>query len=320
MKVIIQIPCFNEEEYLPRTIADLPTELPGVDQVEWLVVDDGSNDRTAEVARELGVHHIVHHLRRQGLAQAFLTGLNASMERGADIIVNTDADNQYCAADIPLLVRPILDGDAHMVVGSRPIREIGHFSPGKKLLQRLGSWAVRKVSNTGVLDAPSGFRAISRQAAMKLNVFNKYTYTLETIIQAGQKGIPTISVPVRVNQQPRPSRLMKSAFGYVYRSASIIVRVFVIYRPFRFFMFLGSIPFTLGLVLGLRFLWAFSQGQGTGMVQSLILASLLMGSGFLLAIVGLLADLISVNRQLLEKLDWQVRQLGEGRGEDSQKD
>jgi hypothetical protein len=242
------------------------------------------------------------------------------MERGADIIVNTDADNQYCGADIPLLVRPILDGDAHMVVGSRPIREIGHFSPGKKLLQRLGSWAVRKVSNTDVLDAPSGFRAISRQAAMKLNVFNKYTYTLETIIQAGQKGIPTISVPVRVNQDSRPSRLMKSAFGYVYRSASIIVRVFVIYRPFRFFMFLGSIPFTLGLVLGLRFLWAFSQGQGTGMVQSLILASLLMGSGFLLAIVGLLADLISVNRQLLEKLDWQVRQLGEGRGEDSKED
>jgi len=313
MKVIIQIPCFDEEQSLPRTLADLPQELPGIDEVEWLVVDDGSRDRTAEVAREHGVHHVVRHLRRQGLAQAFLTGINAAVARGADIIVNTDADNQYDARDIPKLVQPILDGDAHMVIGDRPIREIRHFSPGKKLLQRLGSWAVRRVSNTGVLDAPSGFRAISRQAAMKLNVFNKYTYTLETIIQAGQKGILTVSVPVRVTGDQRPSRLMKSAFGYVYRSASIIVRVFVIYRPFRFFVFLGSIPFTLGLALSLRFLWAFSAGQGTGKVQSLILASLLMSSGFLLGIVGLLADLISVNRQLLEKLDWQVRQLGEGR-------
>jgi glycosyltransferase involved in cell wall biosynthesis len=313
MKVIIQVPCFDEEDVLPGTLADLPRELPGIDEVEWLVVDDGSRDRTAEVAREHGVHHVVRHLRRQGLAQAFLTGINAAVARGADIIVNTDADNQYDARDIPRLVQPILDGEAHMVVGDRPIGEIRHFSAGKKLLQRLGSWAVRKVSNTGVLDAPSGFRAISRQAAMRLNVFNKYTYTLETIIQAGQKGIPIVSVPVRVNGDQRPSRLMKSAFGYVYRSASIIVRVFVIYRPFRFFLFLGSIPFTLGLGLGLRFLWAFSQGQGTGKVQSLILASLLMSSGFLLAIVGLLADLISVNRQLLEKLDWQVRQLGEER-------
>lgn len=313
MKVIIQIPCYNEEECLPRTLAELPRELPGVDEVEWLLIDDGSRDRSAEVAARLGVRHVVRHARRLGLAQAFLTGLDACLARGADIIVNTDADNQYYAGDIGKLVAPILEGRAAIVVGARPIAGIDHFSPGKKLLQRLGSWAVRRVSGTDVRDAPSGFRAISREAAMRLNVFNKYTYTLETIIQAGQRGLPIVSVPVRVNEKLRPSRLFGSVFGYLYRSASTIVRVFVIYRPFRFFLLLGSIPFTAGLVIGLRFLWALGQGQGTGKVQSLILASLLLSTGFLLGIVGLLADLISVNRQLLERIDWQVRRLGEKR-------
>jgi len=312
MKVIIQIPCYNEEDCLAATVNDLPRHLKGVDVVEWMVIDDGSIDRTAEKARALGVHHIVRHPKNLGLAQAFMTGLNACIDRGADIIVNTDADNQYFAGDIPRLVDPILNGTAEIVVGARPIKEIEHFSCTKKLLQRAGSWVLRLASKTSISDAPSGFRAISRNAAMKLHLFDKYTYTLETIIQAGRKDIQLISVPVRTNKNLRPSRLVKSIPHYVIRSVKTVVRIFMIYRPFRFFMFVGALPFFAGFFIGMRFLWnCMVMNSCAGKVQSLILAALLMGFGFLLFIVALLADLISVNRQLLEKIDWRIRQVEE---------
>lgn len=310
-KLIIQIPCYNEEDTLATTLSELPRSLPGVDIVEWLVIDDGSIDQTVEVAKNCGVHHIVRLPQNAGLARAFTVGLDACIRAGADIIVNTDADNQYCAADIPKLIQPILLGQAEIVVGSRPISRIQHFSPVKKQLQYLGSWVVRLASGTDIPDAPSGFRAMSRSAALQLNVFNNYTYTLETIIQAGQKGIPIASVPIRVNGQTRPSRLVKSIPSYLRRSALTILRIFVTYRPFRAFVTPGLIIMALGMLLNFRFLYFYLIGQGDGHVQSLILAATLLGIGFLLCIFGLLADLISVNRKLLEKLDWRIRRLEE---------
>jgi len=312
MKVIIQIPCYNEEDCLAATVNDLPRHLKGIDAVEWMVIDDGSVDCTAETARTLGVHHIIRHPKNLGLAQAFMTGLNACIDRGADIIVNTDADNQYCAGDIPRLIDPILNGTAEIVVGARPIKDIDHFSLAKKILQRAGSWVLRLASKTEIIDAPSGFRAISRSAAMKLHLFDKYTYTLETIIQAGRKDIQLVSIPVRTNKNMRPSRLVKSIPHYVMQSVKTVVRIFMIYRPFRFFMFMGALPFAAGFLIGVRFVWnCMMLGSCAGKVQSLILASLLMGFGFLLFILALLADLISVNRQLLEKIDWRIRQVEE---------
>ena len=309
-KVIIQIPCYNEEETLGITLDALPRSLPGIDVLEYLIIDDGCQDRTVEVAREHGVHHVVSLSQNSGLAKAFMTGINACIREGADIIVNTDADNQYCADDIDKLVEPILQKRAEIVIGERPIQETAHFSLIKKSLQRLGSWMVRMASGTNIPDAPSGFRAITRNAAMQLNVFNKYTYTLETIIQAGQKNIPITAVPIRTNGDLRPSRLVKSIPSYVYRSMVVIFRIFMVYRPFRFFMYLSTIPLSLGAFLGLRFCWFyFVVGDGTGKIQSLILTSLLMSLGFLLFTVALLADLISVNRQLAEKLDWRMRQI-----------
>jgi glycosyltransferase involved in cell wall biosynthesis len=311
MFVIIQIPCYNEEAFLPDTLRELPRELPGIDSVEWLVVDDGSTDRTAEVAREYGADHVVQHPQNLGLARAFTTGLSACIARGADIIVNTDADNQYYAADIAKLIEPIRRGRADLVVGARPIHDIAHFSQIKKFLERLGSWTVRKASLTQVADAPSGFRAISREAAMQLNVFSDYTYTLETIIQAGRKGLTVVSVPVRVNDITRPSRLIKSLPGYIGRSAATIPRILMIYRPLYTFLFLGSVPFLVGFFIGLRFVVYYAIGQGGGKIQSLILAALLMGLGFILLVFALLADLIGVNRQLLEKLDMRIQQVEE---------
>lgn len=311
MKLIIQIPCYNEEETLPVTLNDLPREVEGVDTVEWLVVDDGSEDRTAEVAREHGVDHIVTSTRNQGLARAFARGLEASLEAGADIVVNTDADNQYDSDDIPKLIQPIIAGRADIVVGERPIRDIDHFSGAKKLLQRFGSWIVRVVSGTDVSDAPSGFRAMSREAARKLRVFNEYTYTLETIIQAGHKGMVVTSVPVRTNERLRPSRLIGSLPGYIRRQVLTILRIFVTYRPFFFFSVLGLAVFGVGFLISLRFMYFFLTGDGSGHVQSLILSALLMGSGFFLGLVGLLADLISVNRKLLEDVDDRLRQIEE---------
>ena len=309
MKLIIQIPCFNEEASLPVALADLPTSVDGFDEVEWLIIDDGSSDRTAAVARENGVQHVVRHVHNQGLARAFVTGLEASVNRGADVIVNTDADNQYNGADIENLVKPILEHRAEMVIGARPISDTRHFSVLKKWLQKLGSWVVRVVSGTTIEDAPSGFRAISRDAATKLMVFNEYTYTLETIIQAGQKNIPVVSVPVRTNDDLRPSRLVRSMPSYVAKSMMTIVRIFIIYRPFRFFMTIGLIVFGIGTLIGLRFVWYYLTGDGSGKIQSLILAAVLLGMGFQTILIAFVADLLAANRKLLEEQRQKLRSL-----------
>jgi glycosyltransferase involved in cell wall biosynthesis len=302
MKLIIQIPCHNEEASLPIAVAALPKSLPGIDTVEVLVINDGSTDRTVDVARELGVHHVVGFPRNQGLAKTFMLGIRSCLERGADIIVNTDADNQYDARDIPALIQPILDGRAEIVVGARPIGTIDHFSPVKKLLQRIGSGVVARVSGTRVADAPSGFRAFTRDAAARLNVFSEYTYTLETIIQAGQKNMSIVSVPVRVNADLRPSRLVRSLTSYVRRSMVTMLRILVIYRPFQFFLTLGSVLFFAGLGLSGRFLYFYMSGHRQGRIQSLILAAVLMIFGFQTALLAFIADLLSVNRRLLEEL------------------
>ena len=311
-KLIIQIPCFNEEDNLPVTLKELPRQLPGIDTVEWLVIDDGSSDRSAEAARELGVDHVVRLLRHQGLAKGFMAGLQACVALGADIIVNTDADNQYHAGDIGKLVQPILDGRADLVIGARPIDSIQHFSPLTKLFQKWGSWLVRKVSQTDIQDAPSGFRAISREAAMRMHVFTEYTYTIETIIQAGQRGLAVISVPVRTNADLRKSRLIHSLPAYLARSLNTIVRIFMTYQPLSFFMIPGGISFLAGVVLGLRFLYFYLVTQtSAGHIQSLILAAVLLILGGLLMIMGLIADLISVNRKLLENVDYRLQRLDE---------
>ncbi len=277
--------------------------------VEWLVIDDGSTDDTIEVARANGVDHIVALPCHQGLAKAFMVGLEASLKAGADIIVNTDADNQYCADDIPTLIQPIIERRAEIVVGARPISDIKHFSGTKKILQKLGSAVVRLASSTNVPDAPSGFRAFTRNAAMRVHVFSEYSYTLETIIQAGQKGMAITSVGVRTNPFSRPSRLFNSIPSYLNRQVTTIVRIFMTYRPFRFFAGPGIFVFIAGFAIGLRFLYFYLTVGGEGKVQSLILAALLMGSGFFLVIVGLVTDLIAVNRKLLERLDWKVQQI-----------
>ncbi len=306
MKLMIQIPCYNEAETLPITLAELPRKVEGFDTVEWLVIDDGSTDNTVQVARENGVDHVVSHTRNQGLARGFMTGLNACLRLGADVIVNTDADNQYNAGDIPALVKPVIQKEADIVVGARPIENIRHFSPLKKWLQKLGSWVVRKVSGTDIPDAPSGFRAFSKEAAMRINVFSEYTYTLETIIQAGQKNMAITSVPVRVNRDLRPSRLLKSIPSYVHRSIMTIIRIFVVYKPFRFFFTIGSILFFTGSLIGIRFLYFYFSGVGAGHIQSLILAAILIISGFQTILVAFLADVLAANRKMLEELKYQV--------------
>jgi len=306
-KLIIQIPCYNEEATLGATLADLPRELPGIDQVEWLIIDDGSRDQTIEVAKASGVDHIVRHPKNQGLAKAFMSGLRASLAAEADIIVNTDADNQYCADDIPHLIEPILLKQAEIVVGARPITQIPHFSPVKKTLQRLGSYVVRLASNTTIPDAPSGFRAFSREAALQINVFDNYTYTLETIIQAGQKGMAIVSVPVRVNHDLRPSRLVKSTPIYVLRSMTTILRIFMLYKPLRFFLIFGSIPFTLGFLLGVRWLFFFFMGTERTRIPSLILTAILILIGVQLWVFGLIADLLAANRRLMEDIQVNLR-------------
>ena len=307
MKLIIQIPCFNEAETLPVALRELPREVPGFDSVEWLIIDDGSTDGTGEVALQHGVDHVIRHTPNKGLATTFMEGLQACLDRGADVIVNTDADNQYNAADIPALTAPVLSGEAEIVVGARPIASIEHFSWIKKQLQKLGSWAVRVASGTDIPDAPSGFRAMSREAALQLNVFNPYTYTLETIIQAGRRGMSIKSVPVRVNGDLRPSRLVKSIPSYIQRSIVTIARIFVLYKPFRFFGLIGITLFSLGFLLGLRFLYFYLMGQGDGHVQSVILSGVLMLMGFQTILIAFVADLISANRRLLEDLRYLLR-------------
>jgi glycosyltransferase involved in cell wall biosynthesis len=309
MKLIIQIPCFNEAATLPIALGELPRSVPGFSSVEWLVVNDGSSDDTAAVAKACGVDHVISFAKNRGLAHAFLAGLNACIGLGADVIVNTDADNQYQAADIPALTGPILQGSADIVIGARPINSIDSFSLVKKLLQKFGSSVVRLVSKTSIEDAPSGFRAMSREAAMRINVFNEYTYTLETIIQAGQKDLAVVSVPVRVNKDLRPSRLVKSIPSYVNKSVSTIGRIFVVYKPFRFFMIIGLTIFSLGFIGGLRFLVFYFTGDGSGHVQSLIFSSIMLGVGFQTMLTAFLADLLAVNRRLLEDVQYRVKKM-----------
>lgn len=306
-KLIIQIPCLNEEGTLAITLADLPRQVAGFDTVEWLVIDDGSTDRTVEVARENGVEHVVSLHHNQGLAKAFMAGIETALKLGADVIVNTDADNQYDASCIPDLLRPILEKKAQIVVGARPISEIEHFSPIKKFLQKLGSLVVTLASGTTIPDAPSGFRAIHRDAAIQLNVFNRYTYTLETIIQAGRRNIPITSVPIRVNGDLRPSRLVKSIPSYVRRSLITVVRIFVVYSPLRFFTVCAAIVATPGLIMIVRFLFNYLRGEGSGNIQSLVLSSALLALAGILVMSGILAELIAVNRQILEEI--RIRQL-----------
>jgi glycosyltransferase involved in cell wall biosynthesis len=307
-RLIVQIPCFNEAEQLPRTLAELPREVPGVDAVEWLVVDDGSSDATAEVARRLGVDHVVMLGEHRGLAFAFARGIEAALRLGADYVVNTDADNQYSAADIPTLLAPLQRGDADIVVGARPITHIAHFSPIKKRLQRLGSATVRLLSGVQAVDATSGFRAFSRHAAARINVFSRYTYTLETLIQAGQRGLRVCSVPVRVNPPTRPSRLMRSTSAYVVRSIVSMVHAFIVYRPFRFLAVPAGIAVTLGIGIGARFLWLYASGNGSGHIQSLILSAILIVAGALIGVAAILADLLSINRRILEDVQATQRQ------------
>ncbi len=309
MKLIIQIPCFNEAATLPLTLKDLPRKIEGVDTVEILVIDDGSTDNTYEVARQLGVDHIVRMTKNQGLAKAFVTGLDACLRLKADIIVNTDADNQYAGCDIPLLIDPILHGSADVVIGDRQPDGIGHFSWTKKRLQSLGSWAVRQLSGTQVADATSGFRAISREAALQMNVLSRFTYTLETIIQAGKKNLAITDVPVHTNSQVRKSRLFSSNWSYIKRSIATITRIYTLYEPLKIFSYIGALIFAVGLIIGLRFIYFYLFYSGSGHIQSLILAAVLLIVGFQVFIMALLADLISFNRQLLENVLYRLRKM-----------
>lgn len=307
MKLIIQIPCYNEAETLEIALNDLPKKIEGVDCIEYLIINDGSRDKTVEVAKKWGVHHIVNFKQNRGLAKGFMAGLDGCLRNGADIIVNTDADNQYCGEDIEKLIRPILNGEADMVVGARPIDETEHFSFVKKKLQHFGSWVVRKASNTNIPDAPSGFRAFSREAAMRINVVNDYTYTLETIVQAGREKIAITSVPIRTNGELRPSRLFNSILGYVKKSMLTIIRAYLMYKPLRCFSFVAAIPMLIGFLIGCRHLYFIAIGSAGGHIQSLILACTLIILGFLTLVVGLLADVLAANRKLIEDAQYHVR-------------
>lgn len=309
MKLIIQIPCYNEEETLGITYNDLPKHIDGIDEIEYLIINDGSKDRTVEVAKELGFHHVVSFKKNKGLAKGFMAGLDACLRLGADIIVNTDADNQYCGADIEKLVRPILDGKVDIVIGERPIDTTEHFSWKKKKFQHLGSWVVRVASGTDIPDAPSGFRAYSREAALRLNVVNAYTYTLETIIQAGNDDLAMTSVPIRTNAETRPSRLFSSMWKYMQRSATVIIRSYLMYRPLKFFSALGGIFLLLGMIVGIRFLHFYLSGSGDGHTQSLILLAVLMSAGFQSLVIGMLGDVIAANRKILQDIQYRVRKM-----------
>lgn len=309
MKLVIQIPCYNEAETLEIALNDLPKHLEGIDEIEYLIIDDGSRDETVKVAREWGVHHIVSFHQNKGLAKGFMAGLDGCLRNGADIIVNTDADNQYLAEDIQKLIQPILDGKADMVIGERPIDETEHFSLIKKKLQHFGSWVVRKASNTDIPDAPSGFRALSREAAMRINVVNDYTYTLETIVQAGREKIAITSVPIRTNAELRPSRLFKSIWGYVKKSIVTIIRAYMMYKPLRCFTFLAILPTVFGLGIGFRYLLYMAAGRAGGHIQSLILGCTLIIIGFLTFMIGLVADVIAANRRILQDAQYHTRRM-----------
>ena len=307
MKLIIQIPCYNEEQVLPVTLNAIPKYIEGIDEIEILIIDDGSTDKTIEAAKKCGVKNFVEMGHNCGLAKAFLAGIKKSLELGADIIVNTDADNQYCANDIEKLIKPILDKEADITIGSRPVSKIKHFSLMKKFLQRLGSWVMRIISSTSVEDAPSGFRAFSRNAALQLNIFDNYTYTLETIIQAKAKGLQLVCVPVSVNPDLRKSKLVKNMFDYVRRSIFTMLRMFIIYRPFRFFAILAGLFFLPGAFLGLRFLWFYLTGSGSGHIQSLILSAILIIRSVQIGVIAVLSELFSINRKILEDIQKRLK-------------
>lgn len=307
MKLVIQIPCLNEEESLPITLSALPKHIDGIDEIKVLIVNDGSTDRTIEVAKKHGISDFVNFTHNKGLAKAFSAGLNKALEMGADIIVNTDADNQYNASDIEKLVRPIIDGNADIVIGSRPVNKISHFSIIKKMLQNFGSFVMRCVSSTSVKDAPSGFRAFSRNAAIQMNIFDNYTYTLETIIQAKAKGLVIENVEIDVNPELRKSRLFSNMYIYIRRSIFTMLRMFIVYRPFRFFITVGILFLLAGLIPGVRFVWYFLTGDGQGHIQSLILAAILLLTGVQVSLIAVLSELIAINRKLLEDIQSRVK-------------
>ncbi len=309
MKLIVQIPCLNEEAFLPQTVRDIPRNIEGIDEVEILVVDDGSTDRTVEVAKKLYVDHIVRFNKNKGLAHAFSSGLDASIKFGADIIVNTDADNQYKGEDIPKLIKPILEHKADIVVGDRQVSSIEHFSFTKKILQRVGSWVVRQFSGTNIKDTTSGFRAYSKDAALRLNIVSGYTYTLESIIQAGKKQMEIVHVPVRTNKPLRESRLFKSIPAYIQRSVATIIRMYTMFQPLRVFFYIGFSFFSLGFLGILRFLYYFFTSGGSGHIQSLVISGTLIILGFMLIMIGLVADIISFNRRLIEDTLYRVRKI-----------
>lgn len=309
MKLIIMIPCYNESETLGVTLKALPKKVDGIDKLEYLIVNDGSTDNTVDIAKAHNVNHIVNHTKKQGLARGFISGLNECIRLGADVIVNTDADNQYRADDIPCLIKPILEKKADIVIGVRTISEIQHFSYLKKKLQKLGSWIVRRFSKIDIPDAPSGFRAISRTAAMKLNVFNEYTYTIETIIQASQKNIAILTVPIRVNGELRPSRLVKSIYSYIKNSIITLIRMSIVYKPFSFFFSIGLWVFVVGFLIGARFLYYFITDGGYGHVQSLILASILLGFGFQSILIAFISDLLATNRKIMEDIQYRLKKI-----------
>lgn len=307
MKLIIQIPCYNEESTLATTLLALPKHIDGIDEIQILIIDDGSTDKTVEIAKQQGIENFVVFPNNLGLAKAFSMGLAKSLELGADIIVNTDADNQYCAEDIVKLVTPIINNKADIVIGARPIENIRHFSLIKKALQKLGSWVMRLVSSTKIADATSGFRAFSRDAALQINVFDNYTYTLETIIQAKAKGLDIISIPIKVNEELRESRLIKNVFDYIKRSTFTMIRMFIVYRPFRFFAIIGSLFLIPGILLGVRFLYYYLNHSGSGHIQSLILSAVLTLTGVQVGLIAVLADLLSMNRKLLEDIQTRLK-------------
>jgi glycosyltransferase involved in cell wall biosynthesis len=321
MKLVIQIPCLDEEESLPQTLAALPRQVRGIDEIEVIVIDDGSSDATAAVATAHGVDEVIRFPNHQGLARAFAAGLDHALQRGADVIVNTDADNQYDARDIEALVAPILRGDADMVIGDRDPSRLEHFSPAKRILQRLGSWAVRQLSGTKIPDATSGFRALSRNAALKLNVLSDFTYTLETIIQAGKKQIAVAHVPVRARPTTRPSRLFSGSSHYIRRSTATLFRMYTFYEPFKFFLLIGGLLILAATAIGTRFLWDYFTEGGAGHIQSLILAGALLVTGAVTWLFGVLADLIGRNRQLSEEILLRTRrlELRVGAGSDTQR-
>jgi glycosyltransferase involved in cell wall biosynthesis len=308
-KLIVQIPCFNEASTLPATLASLPRHIPGIDRIEILIVDDGSKDGTAQVARSAGVHHIVRFPRNLGLAAAFTAGMEEALRQGADIIVNTDADNQYDAQDIPRLIEPLLAGRADLAVGDRQVGTLPNFSPIKRRLQVFGSWVIGRASGLDTPDATSGFRALTRNAALRTFVLSGYSYTLETLIQAGACRMTVEYVPIRINPQTRPSRLMRSIPHYIRKSTATILRAYTMYRPLRVFTALGTTLILLGTVPGIRFLYLYSIGQRVGHIQSLILAAILVIVGFQVLMIGLLADLLSCNRKLLEEVVYRVRKM-----------